>query len=73
MIMGHMPCSLLTLLHEWIMKRMGLEQMGADSKHGPRSARVTPTIPSWTVTCAPWMLKKIGYTTGTEPTQEQAR
>jgi hypothetical protein len=29
-------------------------------------------IPSWTVTCAPSTLKKIGDATGTEPTQEQA-
>ena len=44
----------------------------ADSELGPRSARVTIAIPCWTVTCAPWTLKKIGDVTGTEPSPEQA-
>jgi hypothetical protein len=44
----------------------------ADSELGPRTARVTRAIPCWTVTCPPWMLKKIGDMTGTEPTPEQA-
>ena len=45
----------------------------ADSELGPRAARVTLAIPCWTVTCAPWTLKKIGDATGSEPTPEQAR
>jgi hypothetical protein len=44
----------------------------ADSELGPRSARVSIAIPCWTVTCAPWTLKKIGDVTGTEPSPEQA-
>jgi hypothetical protein len=44
----------------------------ADSELGPRAARVTRALPCWTVTCAPWTLKKIGDATGTEPTPEQA-
>jgi hypothetical protein len=45
----------------------------ADSELGPRTARVSLAIPCWTVSCAPGALKKIGDSTGTEPTPEQAR
>ena len=44
----------------------------ADSELGPGSGRLTIGISCWTVTCAPWVLKKIGDATGTEPTQAQA-
>jgi hypothetical protein len=44
----------------------------AESELGPGSGRVTMAIPCWRVTCAAWMLKKIGEATGTEPSAAQA-